>query len=440
MFDEADGSKVLSEVLDSLLQASENASNSLTSINSVASLLVSALRSAAGQAELPFLDRYEYRQFPLPNLQKIDPNPNDHQVKTPLDRSDDTIDYDEIIDECAQMLLNKTYPQAPNVPESIEDLVRIKIRRLCPELFYMDGRSLPKNEGPNGNISVRHVQPMAPGKHFVCKNSFSKHYETLLRRSPATFRLYRLIRKIMFDQTARMFQTGLKGTLVYDVMDYKIAQSIGPDEKYFELTRFLIFNSRFESGNLQFATKISQYEYDLQVQSDINAGPGKHNQWFYFSVRNMIPNVQYRFNILNLSKPASQFNNGMQPVIYSAEDSTWKRIGDHVFYIKYKQLIRNHYLKQPISEQDEQKTKNNGPANTYSTLVLSVNFKHANDLCFIAYHYPYTYSELQRSLYQLNAMPKFKENCRRTLLCRTLGGNDCILLTITDFSKNGTWV
>lgn len=75
---------------------------------------------------------------------------------------------------------------------------------------------------------------------------------------------------------------------------------------------------------------------------------------------------------------------------------------------------------------------------TYSTLTFSLTFKHTNDHCFVAYHYPYTYSELQRSLYQLNMGKRFKYNCRRSLLCRTLGGNDCILLTITDFEGNSS--
>jgi hypothetical protein len=42
-----------------------------------------------------------------------------------------------------------------------------------------------------------------------------------------------------------------------------------------------------------------------------------HTQWFYFAVSGMLPGVRYRFNILNLEKTNSQFNFGMQPVMFS---------------------------------------------------------------------------------------------------------------------------
>ena len=40
----------------------------------------------------------------------------------------------------------------------------------------------------------------------------------------------------------------------------------------------LKFESRFESGNLQLAIKVSDNEYDLILQSDIGSTPGRHNQ------------------------------------------------------------------------------------------------------------------------------------------------------------------
>ena len=49
----------------------------------------------------------------------------------------------------------------------------------------------------------------------------------------------------------------------------------------------------------------------------------------------MQPGAQYKFNILNMSKTSSQFNQGMQPAIYSAHDRVWRRTGEGVFYIKY---------------------------------------------------------------------------------------------------------
>jgi hypothetical protein len=302
-FEVNEGSKVLSETLNTILQSPEGPSSSLTSIHSVASLLVAALRSAAGHSDIPFYELFKLRTFPIPDERQ--------------DRQD--MDYEALVDECAQFLVSGEYPSIPNPPELIEDLVRLKMRRLCPELSYMDGRAIPKCEAPSSNISVRHVQPMAPGKHFVCKNHIPTDPEALLKRSPTAFR------KILFDQTARMFESTQKGTLVYDVMDPTVPKP----------TEALHFDSRFESGNLQLAVQISGNEYDLLLEPDINSVPGRHNQWFYFSVKNILQSGNYRFNILNMSKPTSQFNNGMQPVVYSIRNPGWKRFGENVSYIKY---------------------------------------------------------------------------------------------------------
>lgn len=235
---------------------------------------MNALRSAAGEADLPFLTSYKYRSFPLPLPKAIIENiPVKHsddlgRPKTcpvpVIDQPQNDVDYEALIDESALLILNCKYPYIPNPPETVQDLVRLKLRRLCGELSVLDGSHVPKLDTVNSNISVRHVQPMAAGKHFQCKNVPMTEPEVLLKRSPATFR------KILFDQTARMFQPNPKGVLVYDVLDHTVAQNIGEGT--------LLFDSRFESGNLQLAIKVSQFEYDLLLETDINSSPGRHNQ------------------------------------------------------------------------------------------------------------------------------------------------------------------
>ena len=42
----------------------------------------------------------------------------------------------------------------------------------------------------------------------------------------------------------------------------------------------LIFESRFESGNLAAATKVTDNEYHLLLQNDVNTAG--HTQWFFF--------------------------------------------------------------------------------------------------------------------------------------------------------------
>ncbi len=93
----------------------------------------------------------------------------------------------------------------------------------------------------------------------------------------------------------------------------------------------------------------------------------------------------YQFTIINLSKPNSQFNFGMQPVFYSSEDKTWSRIGEKISYFK------NHYAKPTSAD----KAVDDPSDDTYCSLTFTITFPYENDFCFIAYHYPYSYSYQQ---------------------------------------------
>jgi hypothetical protein len=62
----------------------------------------------------------------------------------------------------------------------------------------------------------------------------------------------------------------------------------------------IIFDSKFESGNLDCVLEIQPYEYDLYMRIDSNTRG--HNQWFYFSIENAPKNTQMTFNICNFTK------------------------------------------------------------------------------------------------------------------------------------------
>ncbi|XP_071401694.1 cytosolic carboxypeptidase 4-like, partial [Centroberyx affinis] len=143
----------------------------------------------------------------------------------------------------------------------------------------------------------------------------------------------------------------------------------------------LRFFSKFECGNLRKAIQVRRYEYDLILNADANCS--QHTQWFYFEVSNMVANVPYRFNIINCEKTNSQFNYGMQPVLYSVREALegrphWVRTGTEICY------FRNHFC--PARGRKRA---------TFYTLTFTVTFKHNEDVCYLAYHYPYTYSALQ---------------------------------------------
>ena len=86
-------------------------------------------------------------------------------------------------------------------------------------------------------------------------------------------------------------------------------------------TSQLQFESRFESGNLRKAINVGGRQYDLILNPDVNSD--KHHQWFYFQVSHMKSgdHFPYIFNIINYEKANSQFNFGMQPVMFSVKEA-----------------------------------------------------------------------------------------------------------------------
>ena len=70
----------------------------------------------------------------------------------------------------------------------------------------------------------------------------------------------------------------------------------------------------------------------------------------------------------------------MQPVVFSVRrclatgDAQWERCGSDICY--YRNVFRK----------DGEKS--------YWTLSFDLNFFYDDDVCYVAYHYPYTYSQL----------------------------------------------
>ncbi|XP_071794248.1 cytosolic carboxypeptidase 1-like [Asterias amurensis] len=185
----------------------------------------------------------------------------------------------------------------------------------------------------------------------------------------------------------------------------------------------LTFDSQFECGNLRKVIQVRQDEYDLILNSDINSN--HHHQWFYFEVSSMRAGVTYRFNVINCEKTNSQFNYGMQPVLYSVREAMegrphWVRAGSNICYYK------NNFSRSSLAT-GGQKGK------SYYTLVFTLNFQYSNDICYLAYHFPFTYTMMKVHLLKLEASLGEWSNIyfRNQTLCETLGGNQCPVLTIT---------
>ena len=52
----------------------------------------------------------------------------------------------------------------------------------------------------------------------------------------------------------------------------------------------LIFESRFESGNLARATQVGEFVYDLELRADFNSLNQLMTQWYYFRISNIRKN------------------------------------------------------------------------------------------------------------------------------------------------------
>uniref|UniRef100_A0A8D0PUE7 Cytosolic carboxypeptidase 2 n=1 Tax=Sus scrofa TaxID=9823 RepID=A0A8D0PUE7_PIG len=176
----------------------------------------------------------------------------------------------------------------------------------------------------------------------------------------------------------------------------------------------LLFESRFESGNLQKAVRVDTYEYELTLRTDLYTS--KHTQWFYFRVQNTRKDATYRFTIVNLLKSKSLYTLGMKPLMYSQLDASthsigWRREGKEIKY------FRNN--------------TDDGQQPLYC-LTWTIQFPHDQDTCFFAHFYPYTYTDLQCFLLSVANSPVQSQFCKLRTLCRSLAGNTVYLLTITN--------
>lgn len=240
-------------------------------------------------------------------------------------------------------------------------------------------------------------------------------------REPIVERVYGVQRMKIFQDIERLIHP-------FDILDKVVYDLDNQSCPVIDNGNSLKFTSKFESGNLRKAIQVRKFEYDLILNSDINSN--HYHQWFYFEVSNMRPGVRYRFNIINCEKSNSQFNYGMQVLMYSVQEAIngrphWVRTGSDICYYK------NHFSRSSIAA-GGQKGK------SYFTMTFTVTFQHKDDVCYFAYHYPYTFSTLKMHLQKLRALHTAQIYYREDELCQTLGGNSCPLLTITAMPESSS--
>ncbi|XP_053575661.1 cytosolic carboxypeptidase 3 [Bombina bombina] len=180
----------------------------------------------------------------------------------------------------------------------------------------------------------------------------------------------------------------------------------------------LIFESRFESGNLQKAVQVGNYEYELTLRTDLYTQ--RHTQWYYFRVKNTRTGVPYRFTIINFMKPSSLYSHGMRPLMYSEMNAKTNHIGWHRIGKEIK------YFKNNFGQNGQQ----------YYSLSWTFEFPHNGDTCYFAHCYSYTYSNLQDYLAEIANDPERSSYCKIRVLCHSLAGNMVYVLTITNPSPS----
>ena len=241
----------------------------------------------------------------------------------------------------------------------------------------------------------------------------------------------------------------------------------------------LVFDSHFESGNLHSAFRVfaeetrlptNQHIYDLYMHNDVYTNG--HTQWFYFSVTNMRAGDEVTFNIKNFAKSDALFNGGMRPLLYSKKfDKGWVRCGTDIAYFPtalsgpaaaFTQAPQTQVQQPPppvapadgatglaggvegassssSSAEQTSNADNSGAASkkkapatpTNFTLTFTHRFEFSDDVCYFAYCHPYTYTDLQNYLCKLEMDERKSRSFRRSVLCKTIAGNNCDVLTVT---------
>ena len=234
------------------------------------------------------------------------------------------------------------------------------------------------------------------------------------------------------------------------------------DEPKRENEAKIIFDSKFESGNLRMAIKLDsniKNEYDLIMRKDYNCE--KNYSWFFFSIESD-RETDIKFNILNFIKKKIMFDeqNKIRILTYNKNDK-WNRNTYNIQYYqnfinifppgenKDKIIIEDEkdYDKDEDKEDDDKdenkitikdKGEKEDIPDTEFFFTLSfcyhVNKTNINLPIYFALCFPYTYTTLQEYLYKLSINKINKNKIKFSTLNKTMCSNPLDILYITNFN------
>ena len=226
----------------------------------------------------------------------------------------------------------------------------------------------------------------------------------------------------------------------------------------------IIFDSKFESGNLRMAIKLNSdidNEYDLIIRKDYNCE--KNYSWFFFSIE-CGRECDIKFNILNFIKKKIMFDEKekIRILVYNEKDkwtrntynvqyyennikilASWEdkeKMGsndeENIFNDKFKEDEKNNDIFK-IFDKDKGEKEDVPDTEFFFTLSFCyhVNKNNINSPIYFALCFPYTYSTLQDYLHKLSITKTNKNKIKFSTLNKTICGNPLDILYITNFAS-----
>jgi len=134
----------------------------------------------------------------------------------------------------------------------------------------------------------------------------------------------------------------------------------------------------------------------------------------FFKVSNLKQGQAYKFNVMNLVKPDSLHNQGLKILCRSINaDACWKRKGTNIAYYK------NSILRYPNAY--------------YYTLTFTLTAD--TEAMYVASDHPYSYTDLCNFIKEV-CTEESKSVITKAILCKTIAGNECPILTVTNFNSS----
>ena len=235
----------------------------------------------------------------------------------------------------------------------------------------------------------------------------------------------------------------------------------------------IIFDSKFESGNLRMAIKLNseiENEYDLIIRKDYNYE--KNYSWFFFSIESD-RETDIKFNILNFIKKKIMFDEKekIRILVYNKNDKWTRNTYNIQYYQNNIKIFPPGEDKEKSGSNDEEKNinkiynddfkedeKNNDIYKMFDkdkdkgekedipdteffftlSFCYHVNKNNINTPIYFVLCFPYTYSSLQEYLYKISLIKTNRNKIKFSTLNKTICGNPLDILYITNFNTTST--